>query len=440
MEDNLKAQYLIANVDTKAKIRYENFEDVEHLVVPVIAAQQGVMNNLFYPAEEFRDWVETWNGVPVPISHPMVNGIAVSAKTPRIQELTSVGWFFNVEFTKDNKLKGEIWINTDKVKKLNAEYILDRFTNNEIMEVSTGLYSNVEMVSGEYNGKKYDAIVRNIRPDHLALLPNEIGACSVEDGCGAMRNNNKECACHEIKVKQEEKCSCQNENKITSNDIEVTGDVAQEVDQKDQDENSIVSNEQNGGGKMGFIKSLVQNVIANKENEFTNEDSEKLESLGEEVLSKIATNEEEAPAEEAKEAPASEEKAEEQSEAEEKQEEASEESEEVVSENEDEEEVKVDETTEQKANSLIEKIEDVELKELLSNAYKQYEERKATLVNSIVKKSKLTSDEVSVMSINQIERLEQSLKEFSFNGRGASLVKKKEEYKAPSIFDKKEYK
>lgn len=437
MEDNLKAQYLIANVDTKAKIRYENFEDVEHLVVPVIAAQQGVMNNLFYPAEEFRDWVETWNGVPVPISHPMVNGIAVSAKTPRIQELTSVGWFFNVEFTKDNKLKGEIWINTDKVKKLNAEYILDRFTNNEIMEVSTGLYSNVEMVSGEYNGKKYDAIVRNIRPDHLALLPNEIGACSVEDGCGAMRNNNKECACHEIKVKQEEKCSCQNENKITSNDIEVKGDVAQEVDQKDQDENSIVSNEQNGGGKMGFIKSLVQNVIANKENEFTNEDSEKLESLGEDVLSKIATNEVEAPAEEA---PASEEKAEEQSEAEEKQEEASEESEEVVSENQDEEEVKVDETAEQKANSLIEKIEDVELKELLSNAYKQYEERKATLVNSIVKKSKLTSDEVSVMSINQIERLEESLKEFSFNGRGTSLEKKEEKYKAPSIFDKKEYK
>ena len=437
MEDKFKRQYLIANVDTKAEIEYKNYEGVEHLVVPVIAAQQGVMNNLFYPANEFSDWLETWNDVPVPISHPKVNNVAVSAKTPRIQELTSVGRFFNVEFTKDNKLKGKIWINTDKVKKLNAEYILDRFKNNEIMEVSTGLYSNVEMVSGEYNGKNYDAIVRNIRPDHLALLPNEIGACSVEDGCGAMRNNNKDCACNEIKVKQEEKCSCQNETKVTSNDINVAGDVTQDVDQKNQDDNSIVSNKQNGGVKMGFIKSLVQNVIANKENEFTNDDSEKLESLGEEVLTKIATNEEEAPAEEAKEESVSEEKAEEQSEAEEeKQEEASEKSEESE-ESKDEE---VNETAEQKANSLIEKIEDVELKELLGNAYKQYEAKKATLVNSIVVRSKLTSEEVSVMSINQIERLEESLKEFSFNGRGGSLEKKKEEYRAPSIFDKKENK
>jgi len=148
---------------------------------------------------------------------------------------------------------------------------------------------------------------------------------------------------------------------------------------------------------MKFIKSLVANVIANKENEFTDDDTKKLESLGEEVLSKIATNEEEAPTEEVKEESVSEEKAEESKDKE------------------------VNVTAEQKANILIEKIEDADLKDLLSNAYKQYEDKKETLVDSIVSRSKLTSNEVSVMSINQIERLDASLKEFSYEGRGTTL-------------------
>jgi hypothetical protein len=41
---------------------------------------------------------------------------------------------------------------------------------------------------GVYNGIPYDAIVRNILPDHLAILPDEVGAYSVADGGGLLRN------------------------------------------------------------------------------------------------------------------------------------------------------------------------------------------------------------------------------------------------------------
>jgi hypothetical protein len=35
-----------------------------------------------------------------------------------------------------------------------------------------------------FNGVKYEGIARNLRPDHLAILPDDKGACSLEDGCG----------------------------------------------------------------------------------------------------------------------------------------------------------------------------------------------------------------------------------------------------------------
>src|SRR5262245_413939 len=64
--------------------------------------------------------------------------------------------------------------------------------NGEIMEVSTGLFIDLEEVDGFYNNERFSGIWRNIVPDHLAVLsPGTIGACSVADGCGAPRTNLK---------------------------------------------------------------------------------------------------------------------------------------------------------------------------------------------------------------------------------------------------------
>jgi hypothetical protein len=48
----------------------------------------------------------------------------------------------------------------------------------------------LEDKKGKFGDKEYDGVWRNIVPDHLAILPEGItGACSVEDGCGAPREN-----------------------------------------------------------------------------------------------------------------------------------------------------------------------------------------------------------------------------------------------------------
>ncbi len=60
------------------------------------------------------------------------------------------------------------------------------------MEVSTGLFSEIEAKPGIFKGRHYKGVVRNLRPDHLAILPDSIGACSIADGAGLMRNSRKE--------------------------------------------------------------------------------------------------------------------------------------------------------------------------------------------------------------------------------------------------------
>ena len=63
-----------------------------------------------------------------------------------------------------------------------------------LMEVSTGLFSDDESIQGQWNDKKYIGIVRNHKPDHLALLPGGVGACSANDGCGIRINSAEEAA------------------------------------------------------------------------------------------------------------------------------------------------------------------------------------------------------------------------------------------------------
>jgi hypothetical protein len=93
------------------------------------------------------------------------------------------------------KLKTEAWINLGRVKDLGEEIeeTVDRLLEGEIVEISTGLFSDIEEEEGRFGGKEYSGVWRNVVPDHLAVLSKgKIGACSLADGCGANRANQKE--------------------------------------------------------------------------------------------------------------------------------------------------------------------------------------------------------------------------------------------------------
>ena len=197
---------VLATADTSS-IRVETYAGTEYLVVPIVALVEGVLQgaNAAGPelalASEFGRFPEGWNGRPVVMGHPKVNGNFVSANSQPVLSQWAYGALYNT-LLDGTKLKTECWINLESVNEAKsddgsiAEQIVntvERVQNGELVEVSTGLFSVIEPMHGVFNGDRYEGIWRNCVPDHLALLAEgDIGACSVEDGCGAPRLNQRE--------------------------------------------------------------------------------------------------------------------------------------------------------------------------------------------------------------------------------------------------------
>ena len=174
--------------------RRETLDGQDYLVVPVVMMVEGVHHGsggpLLYTAEELAKFPGAWDGRPVPVLHPEVDGANVSCNSPDIIETWTVGQLFNTTFD-GAKLRSEAWVNVDKCRRISPE-TLAMLEAGVPMDVSTGLWSEDEEARGTWHGEAYTAIARNIRPDHLALLPGTQGACSWADGCGVRANNSTE--------------------------------------------------------------------------------------------------------------------------------------------------------------------------------------------------------------------------------------------------------
>ena len=171
-------------------VREATLESKPHLVAQVTLLVEGVHNGVLYTAAELSKYPSAWNGIPLPIDHPRVGGVGVTANDPTIIEEQCVGNLFNVIYDPDKaRLVGEVWINIDKAQSL-APAVLSVVRSGRKLEISTGLYTDDDGTPGVWNGQQFAATVMNFRPDHLALLLDGVGACSIADGCGV--NINKE--------------------------------------------------------------------------------------------------------------------------------------------------------------------------------------------------------------------------------------------------------
>lgn len=175
-------------------VRTQMFDGRAHIVAPVILLVEGVHTGmsgipLYYSPDALRETVYFWDGIPVTVNHPQnEQGEAVSANRPDVLEAIRVGQLFNVWFDENgNKLKGELWIDAEKTRQLSPDS-LRLIQSEQPLEVSTGFYHETEFTSGDWNGEHYEASIFNFRPDHLALLPEDVGACSWDDGCGVRAN------------------------------------------------------------------------------------------------------------------------------------------------------------------------------------------------------------------------------------------------------------
>ena len=186
--NNPAFQTLVANLS--GMVRNETLEDREYLVVPMVMMVEGVLNGsdgaLYYPAEEMAKVPDIWNHKPVVIQHPTLNGKPLSACSPEAIQRFKVGIILNTQFD-GKRLKAEAWMEPSRLKKIDVR-VLDAVKNGQMVQVSTGLFTENEYKPGIFNGTGYEAIARDLKPDHLAILPDSVGACSIADGAGLLRN------------------------------------------------------------------------------------------------------------------------------------------------------------------------------------------------------------------------------------------------------------
>lgn len=163
------------------------------LKVPVVLITEGVHNNGLYPAEELAKFPQTWNNRPVCIYHPKNDkGHFCSCNNKEQLEKVTVGLLLNTTWNPETKkLLAEAWIDPEKCQKVDPR-VLSKLQQDEMLEVSTGLFSDDDEKVGNWNSEMYSYVVKNIRPDHLAILPDIEGACSIADGAGMPRINQQQ--------------------------------------------------------------------------------------------------------------------------------------------------------------------------------------------------------------------------------------------------------
>ena len=191
----MTAVYQRITINSGIGVRRETMGGREYLVAPVSMLVPGVLNGskgpLLYLESEIVKNFRAWNLMPLTLDHPSDDkGQPVSARHPAILEKYGLGFVFNVTTAK-GKLDGEAWFDIERADKLAPE-LIQRLESNQIIELSTGLVVDQKPVSNggaSYKGKPYVAIAHNYRPDHLAILLHKKGACSCEDGCGVLVND-----------------------------------------------------------------------------------------------------------------------------------------------------------------------------------------------------------------------------------------------------------
>ena len=381
--------YFTANATKKAEIK--TFDGHDNLVIPVVAALESVMNGLLYTKNEMIKSIQSWNGAPVTVNHPTTDeGVNISANSPSAMEKFNIGHFFNVVY--DAGIKGEIWINIEKANKKGFSNIVETFKSGGLMEVSTGLLCGVKHESGVFNNVEYGGIVHTILPDHLALLPNEVGACSIKDGCGAMRTNCKCQGTPEVVTENTDHCKCQDDHKSIENEEGtlrkafnflkgkiVTNEIADSGRQeKIEVEDNITVNDKEIN--MLTKEKLIEDIISNKKAFLLNLEQAELE--------KLLANDVEAPELPKVDAPV--------------------------------EPVEAPAETVETVEDVVGNIKNPEVKAVIELAVNAQRKKKADLIADIKINSKLTEDELVGMTIPLLEKVLNSIKPSVYIGRAGA--------------------
>jgi tetrahydromethanopterin S-methyltransferase subunit B len=177
----------LRTVVNAADIRTETEDGREYLVLPSYTLPDGVvMNGGLYTKEEIDASYKTLEDTPAPMGHPMADGKYISAYHPKAINAYYAGAFNRNVRREGNRVYLEKWVDTEFAKNNErGRQLLDAVATKQPVHTSTGILLEREPVA---NADGYTWIARNMKFDHDAILVNETGAATPDQGVGLFVN------------------------------------------------------------------------------------------------------------------------------------------------------------------------------------------------------------------------------------------------------------
>lgn len=187
---------LVTQVNS-ASIRKETVNGREHWIVPSYTLPSDVvMNGGLYPASEIDAHYLKLEGKLAPLGHPQVNGKLVSASSIEGINVGHIG-AANQNVKKvgnrvysEKRIDIEVCCRTEGGRRLHER--LEAIANGESAEpIHTSVALMLERIPNEDKTKPYDWVARIHDIDHDAILLDEPGAATPEQGVGLMVNTSE---------------------------------------------------------------------------------------------------------------------------------------------------------------------------------------------------------------------------------------------------------
>jgi hypothetical protein len=177
------------NVKTLANVkavRKEKRNGRDVVIVPSATLPDNIiMNGIKYPAEEIAKSYQTLNRSPAPLGHPLVNGKFVSARDPEGLNIGYIGaWNENVRQEGGRVLLDKVIDVEVANRSEGGKAVLAAIEAGGPIHTSTGLLAVMEAV----NAEDHKRVARAMVFDHDAILLNEDGAATPDQGVGMLVN------------------------------------------------------------------------------------------------------------------------------------------------------------------------------------------------------------------------------------------------------------
>ncbi|WP_197275797.1 hypothetical protein [Blastomonas sp. AAP25] len=177
----------VRSLANMAAVRKEKRHGRDVIIVPSATLPDNVvMNGIRYEAAEIAKSFATLNRTPAPFGHPLINGKFVSAREPEGINLTWIGAHNENARQEGGRVLLDKVIDVEVANQSeNGRAVLAAIEAGGPVHTSTGLLCELEPVEGDDSIR---ANARNIYFDHDAILLNEDGAATPEQGVGMLVN------------------------------------------------------------------------------------------------------------------------------------------------------------------------------------------------------------------------------------------------------------